>query len=478
MSDHIGSVDTAIPWDLVFLESNLGMAIGDMDGCFRHVNEAFAEMCGYSVDELVGRPGTMVLVPEEISRLRNQQEKVHRDGRTTFETRCRRKDGTEFPVRIEASVISTGGVPRGRLLMAVDISRDVATRRALETSEAKYRTLFEQDPSAILMVDWEDLRILDANPAAQQMYGYSRDEITKLLASDLSWEPEKTKTAISQLEEGRTAHVPVRIHRRKDGTRFTVELTGTDFQLDGRRTNCTMVRDIDQQLARQEELRQSREQLQRLSRHLQRSREDERARVAREIHDDLAQTLTAVSLGIQERLSGLAGGPAEDPHDGELLDLVNSAITSVRRISARLRPGVLDHLGLAPALEWLCEDVLKWSQMKVVVSSPFPEIALSRHRSTAVYRICQEALINAARHAEAASVSVRLEVEGDLVTLTVSDDGVGISNAALESVDSVGLVGLYEMAAAFDGALRIERNPERGTRVTLTMPCKSEVREP
>ena len=220
-----------------------------------------------------------------------------------------------------------------------------------------------------------------------------------------------------------------------------------------------------------EELIHSREELRGLTAHLQSLREAERTEIAREIHDVLGQTLTAMKMDlswIQKRL----GDRPEDVRDkiGQLSGFIDGIIDTVRRLSSELRPDMLDDLGLAAAIEWYAEEFQKRTGVPCRVSYNTEEAGLDGAAAIGIYRIFQEALTNIIRHAEATEVSVDLVRDDRLVTLTVSDNGRGITAEEIGNPRSLGLVGIRERALSCGGAVAIHGAPGKGTTVKVEIP--------
>jgi PAS domain S-box-containing protein len=223
------------------------------------------------------------------------------------------------------------------------------------------------------------------------------------------------------------------------------------------------------------ERKQMEEQLQALSARIERVREDERTGIAREIHDELGQGLTGLKMDVAWVERRLAGSESLSKDElGRRLhamsELIDETINQVRRISAELRPGVLDHLGLLAAIEWQAQEFQKRTAIPCKVSSNLGEQKLGRELSTGVFRIFQEALTNVARHAEAARVTVELHRDGNRIELDVQDDGKGITDDAAKSPTSLGLLGLKERARHLGGDVTISAAKPRGTRVRLMVP--------
>ncbi len=220
------------------------------------------------------------------------------------------------------------------------------------------------------------------------------------------------------------------------------------------------------------QLRESHERLRALSVYLQSVREEERTRIAREVHDELGQALTSCKLDLSWLASKLPAG-LEPLHEKAraLTAHIDSTIQTVRRISTELRPGVLDHLGLAAALEWQANEFKNRTGIRCDVHARVPEPLLDQELSTTFFRIFQETLTNIIRHADATAVAVRLTESAGHITLQVEDNGRGISRAEISNPRSMGLLGMRERAALLGGTFRIARIPRRhGTRVTICAP--------
>lgn len=224
------------------------------------------------------------------------------------------------------------------------------------------------------------------------------------------------------------------------------------------------------------------EQLRALSARIDAAREEERTGIAREIHDQLGQSLTVLKMDIAwigRRATSKTGIQTDELLDKlkELSTLTDEIIGQVRRISAELRPGVLDDLGLAAALSWQAQEFEKRTGIASAVHVEVGHHALRRELSTAVFRVLQEALTNVARHAGAEHVDVRLtEEDGAWLVLDVSDDGKSIRPEAIADPRSLGLLGMRERARRLGGTVSFEPREPRGTTVTLRMPLMVEER--
>jgi PAS domain S-box-containing protein len=240
---------------------------------------------------------------------------------------------------------------------------------------------------------------------------------------------------------------------------------------DGRRIYFHAVSDITDAKQAEDQLRVSREQLRELSRHLESVREEERASMAREIHDDLGQTLTALKIDVSwlaKRLPHEQGSLVKKTES--MYELIDAAIQTVKRIATELRPGALDDLGLADALEWQVQEFGRRTDIRSKFSASPEAIVLDRDRSTAIYRICQEALTNVIRHAKATRVSVSLKKGPRRVSLKISDNGQGMEEGQILDPTAFGLVGMRERARYWGGEVKISGAPGKGTLVVMSIP--------
>jgi len=224
------------------------------------------------------------------------------------------------------------------------------------------------------------------------------------------------------------------------------------------------------------ERHQLEEQLVAVSEYVESAREEERTGIAREIHDELGQSLTAMKLDLAW-IGRRVAEPAELPRDTlvdkvrDMSAAVDQIIEQVRRISSELRPGVLDDLGLVPALEWQGQEFERRTGLTCVVRSNLADDEVfDRALSTAVFRAFQEALTNVARHADAGHVDVSLEEDGEWLELRVTDDGMGIAPEAIGSSASLGLLGIRERARRLGGSAAVGRSPAGGTVVSVRVP--------
>jgi signal transduction histidine kinase len=225
----------------------------------------------------------------------------------------------------------------------------------------------------------------------------------------------------------------------------------------------------------EEKFRRSHDQLRALTGHLQFVREEERTRIAREVHDELGQALTGLKLDLSWLSGQIRGTPALQRKIKSMTGQIDATIQAVRRIATELRPGVLDNLGLAAAIEWQATEFQTRTGIRCAMTIDVTESIWEQNFSTACFRIFQETLTNIIRHAQATRVEVRLAQEDPQLILTVKDNGRGITEKEVLQAQSIGLIGMKERATQLGGEISFCGQPGLGTTVTLRVPIPAVV---
>ncbi len=357
--------------------------------------------------------------------------------------------------------------------------RIIETKKSLTESEEKYRTLVNNIRIGVFRNTPGKGRHIYANPAMAEMFGY--DSLEEFMGHRIIDEYEKPHERARLLEaikrHGFVKDMELAM-RKKDGTLILCSCTATAHidelgkieWLDG------IIEDITERKRVEMELRRSREELRSLSAHIQSAREEERGRIAREIHDELGQMLSKLKLDIawlKKRLSNEQGQLVEK--SDKMSDLVDSTIRAVQRISSELRPGVLDYLGLPDAIEWQAKEFKEQTGIGCTTSIPSDLVVEDKDISTAVFRIFQETLTNIIRHSKASRVDVVLKQEDNILELDVQDNGMGILNEKVVHHASFGLLGMRERARFLGGKVSITGVPGKGTAVVVSIPLDGKV---
>jgi two-component system, NarL family, sensor histidine kinase UhpB len=381
-----------------------------------------------------------------------------------------RADGSTVPVEIALSRVEMADRGRTRTLFAAmlrDSSDAFALEEQLAVLERRMRAVFELSPSAIWICDDDVLTY--ANRAAARLFGVATidtligQRVWTLLDDDshalLRQEIERTLggQTIGTIVAGRLT--------RGDGQRREIEIALAALPDHGHRTVQMVVSDVTDRRREATGLRE-------LSASVVEAREEERRRIARELHDELGQRLTALKIDLAT-LAAQAPLGTDDPRVAGMQAMLDDTLASVRRIASDLRPLMLDDLGLNAAIEWLARDASRRIGIPVHTRLPLAEPAVDQRVATAIYRMVQEALTNVARHAQAQSVDVALQVQERQLVLTVGDDGVGLGEQAMYRAGSFGLMGLRERAHMLGGTIDVGARHGGGTRLTVRLPLRS-----
>lgn len=366
-------------------------------------------------------------------------------------------------------------------LASIAIERD-ASLRALRQSESHLRAVLDHSLSAVFIKDLEGRhlyvnrafeRITGISPAAalgRTPYELFEREFADVYAAN---DRQVLQTREPKLFE-EEAPQPDGMHTYLSMKFPLLDAEGTPYAL------CGMTTDITSRKRTERELERSREELRALTARLHSVREEERARLSREIHDELGQMLTALRMSQSLLITSLRNGGDAPPREAlaaqleSMQKVVTTVLVSVRRIATDMRPEVLDTLGLAAALEWQAAEFTRHTGILCAVSLPSQTIDVAPERATALFRIFQETLTNVARHSGARAVHAQLTHSAGTVELKVADDGRGMpAGAARGGLSSLGLLGMRERAAMLGGEARVASTPGRGTTVTVRFPAHS-----
>ena len=341
----------------------------------------------------------------------------------------------------------------------------------LQGADHTYRVFVERMNEGAAVLSGDDT-VLHCNGRVARFVGAGLQSVIGSSMLDLVWPSDHPKLdALLRRAAQRNCRGEIRLQSRK-GAPLSVHLSLNPLRLENTRAVCLIASDLSEMKRAEKELRASSEQLRNLAGHLLSVREEERARISREVHDELGQSLTAVKMD----LAWLAGRLPQ--RNGQMLKRIRSTgqladgiIQSIRRISTELRPAVLD-VGLAEAVEWQVQEFQARSGIQCTVRLLTREVVAS-NASTAMFRIFQETLTNVARHAKATRAEVVLQKQRDRLVLLIRDNGRGFDQADPSLSKSLGLLGMRERAAILGGRVNISSAPGKGTTVTAWIPLLS-----
>ena len=437
-------------------------------------NRAAEKVFGWPREQILRQP-LEKLIPQRFRA--THAEHVHKFGTTGVTSRRMgalsviyglRASGEEFPIDASISQLAT---PQGKLYTV--ILRDISLRLQAEERHARLAArlsgLLDSAMDAIITVD-ESQRIVLYNRAAEKIFGWTTEEALGQSLSRLM--PERFRSGHGAFVQrfGSTGVTSRRMGdntvvygRRADGEEFPMEASISQLKTADGKLYTVILRDVTERVRAQEERSA-------FAAAAHAIREEEKTRVARELHDELAQSLTALKMDtIWVRDNAAESPQAVGPKLAEMLAMLDRAVASTRRIAADLRPLMLDDLGLVPAIEWLVSNFSQRSGVATTLKAD-EELELREPYATAVFRIVQESLVNVGKHAAATEATVSIEQVGDAVELVVQDNGKGFVTSAPRKPQSLGLLGLRERAQLLKGSFSIDSAPGEGTRVSVRIP--------
>jgi len=445
-------------------------------------NAAAERVFGWPREAMIGQPVDRLL-PERFRSA--HREHIERFGATGTTSRrmgaltaltAMRASGEEFP--IEASI--SQHVENERKFFTV-ILRDITERtrreKLLARSETRLRGILDSAMDAIITVD-ESQRVVMFNPAAEAMFACAQSEAIGLPLT--SFLPERFRAAHGAhvrrfgetgVSARRMGALRVVSGLRRDGQEFPIDASISQHTDGAQKFFTVILRDVTQRVEAEKALLRSKEEIQALALSAHQAREQEQNRIARELHDELGQSLTALRmmvLWVRERT-----GDADAELAAKLTrmgGLLNETVAATRRISSELRPLILDDLGLVPAIEALVEQFTERTGVICGLTIDDPDLALADAQKTAVFRIVQESLTNVVKHARATRADVAiLQADGE-IAISVSDNGIGFAVDGPRAEGSRGLLGMRERAYLLRGDVNIMSTPGKGTTLEVRLP--------
>lgn len=455
-----------------------GMRLVDEDGNILLVNDAFCKIFEIQKEQLIGKPfSTVYSTNEQETALNSFQIDIRKNElKTFFERENTLWNGKKVWLEFSNSFLILSDNSKITLSVIKDISNRKKSELELRESEYKFKMLFNSANDIVFVTKLSPQKsygdFIEVNEVACKKLAYTKEEFLLLSPSGIISQKSINDYTIVMdrlLNEGHVIYETV--YRAKDKKLFPVEVNSHLFLFKDELTVLSIARDITERKKVEEKLKKSSKLLRELATHIQSAREEERTLIAREIHDELGQVLTVLKIQLSLLYNKL------NPDQTSLKEKLNSlnilidqSVESVQKISAKLRPTILDELGLTAAIEWQTEEFEKLTNIICSVVLPKDELNLNPEKTTAIFRIFQEALTNIARHSEAKKVTVSLFIDNSKIYLEITDDGKGITQEQLKDFKSLGLHGMEERAMIFGGQVSFDSIPGKGTKVKVEIP--------
>lgn len=487
-----------------FENAPIGMAVVDFEYRLRRVNSALCRALAYPAAELLDQRFVDITHADDVKRDVELANQLFHGEIPSYriEKRFVKKDGSLAWLDVTALLIRDDhGAPLYGLAMVEDITSRKRTDEALRASEERYRSFVVNSSEGIWRLDVEqpiDIKLpideqialfykygylAEGNDAMARMHGYERaDDIVGRRFGDPGFATHPANTnAMRKLiaNNYRLLDLQTQQFDVKNGIRyytnnlFGIIVNGMLLRVWGVQQDETDLRTTAIKLEH------SHEQLRHLSNYLQNLREKEKANIARELHDAIGQSLASIKIQAALLKKNITTSEEVDvDHAAQELDEMGRALNEtallVKTISTELRPGVLDKFGLAAAIEWQCEETTRRTKVDCRSSVPQEELNIPPQISTALFRILQEALVNAAVHSKATVVDVDLLVDSANVSLVIADNGRGITPEEINAPTSLGLLGMRERVEFLKGSFSVSGQPGRGTTIRASFNLGSE----
>ncbi len=467
----------------LFHNNLVGMICTDEEHRVTDINDHLLRLIGLERNQAIGKTGIELKLMDPVNIKTMWQEMADKGYLANVELPFVTVSGEQKTLLLSTEKIIVGNKPCW-LSTILDISIKKEAEENIAGSELRFRTLAKTAPVGIFETDAKGNTIY-VNEAWMEYSGLSHEE-----AINNEWmnmihpddREDQINKWIERSQKGETSFSEYRIINKAGQLRWVngraVPLKDHNGTITGYIGTIADVTEIKQALEilkkNHESLSEQTEQLRDLSTYLQQVREEERAKIAREIHDELGQQLTGLKMDIswlKRKVGPQQDGEIIKKFDDAML-LIDTAVKSIRLIVTELRPSVIDDLGLNAAFEWQVEEFSQRTGIAVEYRSGFNDMDVDSNTSIGLFRILQESLTNVARHASAQRVMVNVGKRDGMLELTVKDDGIGFDTSLRQAEHSYGLLGIKERIHMMKGDFYINSKPGDGTMISVSIPVR------
>ena len=472
--------DLSIPFTKFAKNHAAGIFIADPYGKILFVNDAYCNMVQKNRNELLNKPFYIIFhQPDQKSIKDKFLYSIHNDQIENQETKQYILwNGRSIWFESYHLLIDLSKDEKIIITLIHDVTERKINELELMENQERFRKFFKETSDAVFinLLTEEQLfdNYIEANNKACELINYSHDEILNLKIYDIIpiRDCHRIEYYLNQILKDNYTVFEIHIIT-KDKRKIPVEINAHLFDYKNKPVIVSVMRDITKRSQANLQLNKSREQLRNLALRLQNIREEERSMIAREIHDELGQLLTVLNIQVS-LISKKLSKNEKSLHErvDSSIQFIDQALKSVQKITTQLRPGILDELGLIPAIEWQAREFEKQTGIHCDCILPKETINLNSKHSTALFRITQEALTNVARHSFAERVSIYLKEENNMLVLEITDNGKGIHESQINNPNSLGLLGIKERAMVFGGKVSINGVNQRGTNLKVEWPLQ------
>ena len=443
------------------------IALFDSNGKILEVNNSASQLLGYSYDELMKMQLKDILTSDEISNNPIDYNLLEQGKSTIKQRKMKKRDGSVVTTEVNSKIL-----PDGRFLSMVrNLTDRIEAQEQIEKEKNLSNKIIDSLPGVFYFYD-ENGKFIRWNKQLEIVTGYSGNEIANLHPTqlfggdDVPYIQQRIAKVFSEGSGDAEADFLF-----KDGSSKPFYFKAILVNFENRPCLLGTGIDISDRKKAEKELNDSYKAIRKLTRHLQNVREEDRAHIAREIHDELGQQLTVLKMDVSWLNKKIV--TADDiikTKMKDMLTMLDETVKTVRRISSELRPSLLDDLGLVAAMEWQLLEFKKRSKIKTIFLAPEEEIELSDTIKTGLFRIFQESLTNVVRHSDAKKLEVSLEHKDSNFVLTISDDGKGFDKDKIADKKTLGILGMKERTSMLGGSYEIASTAGKGTIVTVAIP--------
>jgi PAS domain S-box-containing protein len=444
-----------------------GFWVTDLQGNFLDINESYCQLIGYSRDELLSMSISDVEVLGKKTEIKQHIQRIIKNGSDRFERKHRCKEGNVVDLEISVNYLSS----EGKLCVFLhNITARNLRKAELQEASLYTRNLIESGLDPLVTINAHG-KITDVNKATEKITGFRRNKLIGSDFADYFTKPHMARKGYKTVFlNGFVKDYPLSIINDKGQIRDVLYNATLFKNIKGEVQGVfAAARDITDRKKLEEELSLSKDLLEKLNHHLVEVRENERALIARDIHDQLGQSLTALKLDINRMQEFVTHNQRAMTMLNGIVEMVTNTIVDVKRITADLRPGIIDDLGLVSAIDWYCSEFSERTGIKCRLRLN-DEISCDPQQTLVFFRVLQEALTNVIRHANATLVKIGLYRSAKGVKLTITDNGIGISREQAVSGKSLGLIGIRERIKQFKGRFDISSEDGNGTKLTVYIP--------